>query len=124
MGTQTISPDAHGIAVVVLIIAALFIDASVSIDSGIRPEQIEASADGNFSTHAISPQTLLNVYQETSGCEEPVSYLLHVAGDSFGPGESRGDKGRAVAQSAWSFLEGLLNAPGEEWRERLSGAVA
>ena len=102
----------------------LFIDASVSIESGIHVEKIEASADGNFSTHAISPQALLNVYQETSGGTAPVSYLLHVAGDSFGLGESLGEKGRAAAESAWAFLEELLEAPPSEWRDRLSVAVA
>ena len=102
----------------------LFIDASVSIESGIRVEKIEASADGNFSTHAISPQALLNVYQETSGGQAPVSYLLHVAGDSFGLGESLGEKGRAAAEVAWTFLEELLEAPPSEWRDRLSVAVA
>ena len=102
----------------------LFIDASVSIESGIRVEKIEASADGNFSTHAISPQALLNVYQETSGGQAPVSYLLHVAGDSFGLGESLGEKGHAAAEAAWTFLEELLEAPASEWRDRLSVAVA
>ncbi|MDJ0711295.1 MAG: hydrogenase maturation protease [Woeseiaceae bacterium] len=102
----------------------LFIDASVSIEAGIRLERIEASSDGNFSTHAISPQALLNVYRETSGTEPPRSYLLHVAGDSFGLGESLGDKGRAAAESAWAFLKELLDAPPAKWRQRLSAAVA
>ena len=101
----------------------LFIDASVSIDQGIRLERIEASADGNFSTHAISPQALLNVYRETTGDEVPVAYLLHVSGDSFALGESLGETGRKAAESAWSFLRKILSAPAAEWQERLSGAV-
>ncbi len=102
----------------------LFIDASVSIDAGIRLESIQASSDGNFSTHAISPQALLNVYQATTGSEVPPSYLLHVAGTSFGLGESLGDTGRDAAESAWTFLKDLLDRPATEWRERLSASVA
>ncbi len=101
----------------------LFIDASVSIDQGIRLERIEASSDGNFSTHAISPQALLNVYRETTGGEAPTAYLLHVAGDSFGLGESLGETGRNAVESAWSFLSEILTAPAAEWHQRLSGAA-
>lgn len=102
----------------------LFIDASVSIDAGIMLEAIEASSDGNFSTHAISPQALLNVYRETTGQATPPAYLLHVAGKSFGLGESLGETGRAAAESALDFLEDLLDRPAEEWRDRLSASVA
>ena len=102
----------------------LFIDASVSIDAGIMLEPIQASSDGNFSTHAISPQALLNVYRKTSGRDAPPAYLLHVAGKSFGLGESLGETGRAAAESAWTFLKELLERPAAEWSARLSASVA
>ena len=102
----------------------LFIDASISIASGIMVERIGASGNGNFSTHAISPQALLNVYREATGNEPPPAYLLHVAGKSFGLGESLGDTGAAAAESAWAFLKELLGHPSPEWRERLSASVA
>ena len=56
----------------------LFIDASVAIESGIAVERIEASNDGNFSTHAISPQALLNVHRETTGDAPPELSLIHI----------------------------------------------
>lgn len=102
----------------------LFIDASVSIESGIMLEQIEASGDGNFSTHAISPRALLNVYREATGNAPPPAYLLHVAGESFGLGEGLGDTGAASAETAWAFLEDLLRRPSSEWRAALSSGVA
>ena len=101
----------------------LFIDASVSIDAGIMLEPIEASSDGNFSTHAISPQALLNVYREATGNALPPAYLLHVAGSSFGLGESLGETGRLAAEFAWEFLSELLSHPAEEWHARLSASV-
>ncbi len=101
----------------------LFIDASVSIETGIMLEAIDASGDGNFSTHAISPQALLNVYRETSGSDVPPAYLLHVAGKSFGLGESLGETGRVAAESAWTFLKDLLAHSATEWPARLSASV-
>ena len=98
----------------------LFIDASVAIEDGFSLEQIEASTDGNFSTHAISPEALLNVYRETSHSEPPVAYLLQVAGVAFGLGETLGDEAAAALDSAWSFLEGMLARPAREWRDHLS----
>ena len=102
----------------------LFIDASVSIESGIMLEQIEASGDGNFSTHAISPRALLNVYREATGNIPPPAFLLHVAGESFGLGERLGDTGAVAAETAWAFLENLLERPSSEWRVVLSAAAA
>ncbi|MCP5090200.1 MAG: hypothetical protein GY949_04680, partial [Gammaproteobacteria bacterium] len=101
----------------------LFIDASVAIKDGFSLERIEASADGNFSTHAISPQALLNVYRKTSGKETPTAYLLHVAGVAFGLGETLGDKATTALDSAWDFLKEVLDQPAPEWRDRLSAAV-
>ncbi len=100
----------------------LFIDASVAIKDGFSVERIEASADGNFSTHAISPQALLNVYRKTSGKETPTAYLLHVAGVAFGLGETLGDKATTALDSAWDFLKEVLDQPAPEWRDRLSAA--
>jgi len=102
----------------------LFIDASVSIDAGIMLEQIEASHDGNFSTHAISPQALLNVHRATNSSDAPPAYLLHVAGKSFGLGESLGETGQMAVESAWAFLKKLLDHPAAEWGACLSTSVA
>ena len=55
--------------------AALFIDASIEIDAGFRLERIGPSKSGNFSTHAISPQALLNVYEQTMQEPAPQAWL-------------------------------------------------
>ena len=54
----------------------------------------------------------------------PPAYLLHVAGKSFGLGESLGETGRVAAESAWKFLKNLLDKPAAEWRATLSASVA
>lgn len=101
----------------------LFIDASVAISSGFRLERIAASVDGNFSTHAISPEALLNVYRQSTGQEVPEAYLLHVAGRFFELGESLSTSAAAAADEAWEFLENTLQRPPGEWRNALSAAI-
>ena len=102
----------------------LFIDASVAIDTGYSIERIAASADGNFSTHAIAPQALLNVYRETTGEAPPEAFLLHVAAREFGLGEDLGEAAAAAVEDAWSFLENLVKQPPSAWQASLSAKAA
>ena len=102
----------------------LFIDASVAIERGIAVERIEASDDGNFSTHAISPQALLNVYRETTGAAPPEAFLLHVAAGRFGLGESLGQTAAAALEDAWAFLRSLLATSPTEWQAGLTARAA
>ncbi len=98
----------------------LFIDASIAIDRGYRLERIEPTVDGNFSTHAISPQALLNVYQKSTGADAPEAFLLHVAGKQFGLGESLGETANDAVDAARNFLTRVLSSPTHEWREKLT----
>ena len=102
----------------------LFIDASVAIDAGFSVERIGAWEDGNFSTHAISPQALLNVYRETTGGEPPEAFLLHVAAREFGLGEDLGEDAAAAVEDAWSFLDKLVKQPPSAWQAGLSAKAA
>ncbi len=99
--------------------AALFIDASTEIDEGYRLERIGPSRDGNFSTHAISPQALLNVFEQTMKAPAPDSWLLHVAAREFELGAEPGSKARQSIEQAHCFLEALLEGASSDWRERL-----
>lgn len=98
----------------------LFLDASVAIDKGIQLERIGASENGNFSTHAISPQALLNVYRESTGNTLPPAFLLHVAGEHFGLGDGLGDTARSAVDEAWSFLRAVLHSPPSDWQDSLT----
>lgn len=93
----------------------VFVDASVGIDSGFRVSRIGPSADGNFSTHAISPQALLNVYQESVGAELPEAYLLEIAGSRFDLGEHLSAAATEALESAWEFLETTFRRPASHW---------
>ncbi len=100
--------------------AALFIDASTEIDEGYRLERITPSSDGNFSTHAISPQALLNVFEQTMQATAPDSWLLHVAAREFELGAEPGSNARRSIEQAHGFLRELLANASCDWRELLA----
>ena len=100
--------------------AALFIDASVAVDAGCKLERIAPSKDGNFSTHAISPQALLNVYEKTLGKPPPESWMLHIAARDFELGAEPGDVARQALTEARHLLAGILEQDPGLWRDRLS----
>ena len=97
--------------------AALFIDASVEVDEGYRLERIGPSRDGNFSTHAISPQALLNVFEQTMKPPAPDAWLLHVAAREFELGAEPGNDARQAIEQAHGFLRQLLGGAPSGWRE-------
>ena len=99
--------------------AALFIDASIEIEEGYRLERISPSSDGNFSTHAISPQALLNVFEKTMKTPAPDAWLLHVAAAEFELGAEPGNNARRSIEQADGFLKELLKNASSEWRELL-----
>jgi hydrogenase maturation protease len=101
---------------------ALFIDASVDIIEGYRLQRIGPSDDGNFSTHAISPQALLNVFERATGEPAPESWLLHVAAREFELGSPLGDVAEAAINAADDFLQDLLERPSGQWRSCLRQA--
>jgi hydrogenase maturation protease len=98
---------------------ALFIDASVSIQDGYRLQRIRPAADGNFSTHAISPQALLNVYEMALEQAAPEAWLLHVAARDFELGGDIGDVAVQAVNDAAEFLGKLCAHAPDQWREFL-----
>ena len=100
--------------------AALFIDASTEIDEGYRLERIGPSSDGNFSTHAISPQALLNVFEQTMKTSAPDSWLLHVAAREFELGAEPGSNARRSIEQAHGFLKELLKNASSDWQVLLA----
>ena len=100
-------------------VPVLFIDASVGIDPGFRLEKLKPKLDDSISTHAVSPQGLLGLYEKTLGETAPAAYLLHIHGTDFELGAELSDATREHAKSAWRFLESVFDEPAEYWQTRL-----
>jgi len=105
-------------------VPVLFIDASVAVETGYRVERLTPSDDGNFSTHAISPAALLNVYCETMKRPAPDAFLLHIAGRNFALGGDLSQEAAESIDSAWIFLNGVLGSPAPDWPGKLAQAAA
>ena len=101
----------------------LFIDASVALQKGYRVERLTPTADGNFSTHAISPAALLNVYRQTMGQPVPDAFLLHIAGRHFGLGDDLSPESENSVAAAWAFLKDVLDGPASDWASRFGAAA-
>ena len=98
----------------------LFIDASLDVDAGLRLERVVPSEEGNFSTHAISPQALLNVFERTMRSPAPDAWVLHVAAREFGLGAEPGGIATAAVDETAGFLETVLAHPPQAWRGLLA----
>lgn len=64
----------------------LFVDASIDTPT-IFPTRIDASRDTTFTTHAISPQSVMQTYMDIENTAPPPCWLLAIGGRSFELGE-------------------------------------
>jgi hydrogenase maturation protease len=103
-------------------VPALFIDASVAIDTAYKLEKLSPFGDASISTHSISPSALLELYEQTLGKPAPDAYLLHVRGEEFELGDGISASTKVAVDRAWKFLDELFAGPCESWAEALSSA--
>ncbi len=84
--------------------AVLFVDASVSASAPFEVGKIEARADASFTSHALSPQAVLQVYAEIDDEAPPPCLLLAIRGVSLELGEplSPAAKAHLEAAIAWA----------------------
>jgi hydrogenase maturation protease len=65
----------------------LFVDAGLCCAAPFEAASISAAQDASFTTHALSPQALLQVYRRLNGEEPPPCTLLAIRGERFELGE-------------------------------------
>jgi hydrogenase maturation protease len=68
----------------------LFVDASLSCDSPFEVTTLRAARDASFSTHAMSPEAVMQVYRDLYFAEAPPCTLLAIRGVHFELGEPPG----------------------------------
>ena len=61
----------------------LLIDASLSCSAPFQVTELQAAQDASLSTHALSPQALLQVYQDLQGTPPPPCSMLAIRGEQF-----------------------------------------
>ena len=65
----------------------LFVDASVSVPAPFRVESLQARRDDSYTTHAMTPSAVLQVYREICAAEPPQTWLLTIRGEHFELGD-------------------------------------
>lgn len=85
----------------------LFVDASLDAPAPFSLLRITAARDASFTTHAMSPQAVLQVYAEIEDDEAPPCWLLAIRGERF-------ELGEALSAGARRSLEAAL-LTGADW---------
>ncbi len=88
----------------------LFVDASLQARPPFEVVPLTGMRDRSFTTHALSPAALLQVFHDIGGGEPPACTLLAIRGDSFALGEPPGAAARANLAEALAW--------GERWLAR------
>lgn len=69
----------------------LFVDASLDAAPPCTLTRIDAARDASFTTHAMSPQSVLKVFIDIDEGEPPPAWLLAIRGERFELGEDISD---------------------------------
>ena len=82
----------------------LFVDASVSCEAPFEVQSLKAERDDSFTTHAMSPASVLAVYKQVNGCKPPPAHLLTIRAHEFGLGKEMSHKAKANLQKAFEHI--------------------
>lgn len=94
---------------------ALFVDAGTGTPAPYDFKSIRPGSGYGHTTHALEPEAVLQVFQQTEGVEPPPAYVLCVLGESFELGED-------LTPLAASHLEAALGLMQELARDPTAGA--
>jgi hydrogenase maturation protease len=90
----------------------LFIDASLTATAPFEVTQLQAAPETCVTTHAMSPQALMQVYHHLNGQTPPSCTLLAIRGETFELGQPLGVKAQAHLKAALQFAwRWALDAP-------------
>jgi hydrogenase maturation protease len=101
----------------------LFVDASVSCENAYDFYELTPARDNSYTTHAISPSSVLAVYQDIKKQRPPPCFLLSIKGESFELGEGLSTNAKNHLEQAYRFIDQLLQVLEiARWRELASNA--
>lgn len=86
----------------------VFVDASVVGENAFAFKPLQACRDKSYTTHAMSPASLLQVFESVTKRTAPPSFLFSIKAESFELGEDLSPVARENLQQACQFAENLL----------------
>ena len=97
----------------------LFVDASVSCVGAYDFAAIEPSRDKSYTTHAMSPAAVLDVYQSIKKQIPPPCFLLSIKAEKLELGEGLSPQAKNNLDLACQFAEQLLQQPDiKAWQQQ------
>ena len=93
----------------------LFVDASVSATAPYAFYPLQAKRDDSYTTHAMSPVAVLNVYQQINQRKPPPAYMLTIRGYQFGLGQDLSEQAKMNLQQGHEFIKRLLATDIARW---------
>jgi len=101
----------------------LFIDASAGCDSAFSFTQLVPEKDKSYTTHAMSPSSILQVYQDVVHKQPPPCFLLGIQAINFELGTGLSIQAQGNLNTANIFVKNLLSSPElTYWLECVSDA--
>ena len=91
----------------------LFVDASLDAAPPFAVTPLHAQRDASFSSHAMSPQALLQVYRDLHGGAPPPATLLAIRGEHFELGQPPGEAAMAHLGQALAWARHWLSTPAD-----------
>jgi hydrogenase maturation protease len=86
---------------------ALFLDASVAAQAPYTFTRLASAQDLSYTTHELSPASVLHVYGQMNLGAAPPSYLLSVRAELFDLGAPIAPAAQANLEAAWQLVEKL-----------------
>jgi len=103
----------------------LFVDASVNCKTAFNFSRLRADKDKSYTSHAMSPAAVLQVYQDIKKQIPPPCFLLSILGSSFELGEDLSQQAKNNLKQAIQFTDQLLKtAEVNFWNQQLEYSFA
>ena len=82
----------------------IFVDAGVANPEPFSYQHLQPERDDSFTSHAMSPASVLSVYQQVNQADPPPAYLLTIRAYEFGLGKDMSSRARENLETAFSFI--------------------
>lgn len=89
----------------------LFLDASIANHQAVQLQQLQAMADNSYTTHAMHPACVMQVYQDLEQTPPPPCFLLTMQAVKFELGAPLSDTAQHSLQLAVLLVKNLLTQP-------------
>ena len=101
----------------------LFVDASVACVDAFDFTALEPARDKSYTTHAMSPAAVLDVYQSIKNQTPPPCFLLSIKAEEFELGDGLSANAEHNLVEACSFAGRLLSNPDLDFWRKQTNAV-